>query len=37
MVGITPPELQEIKAASTAIVLARLAEHDPDLRTDPTR
>jgi suppressor of fused-like protein len=37
MVGITFSELQKMKASSTEGVLRRLAEQDPELRTDPAR
>jgi hypothetical protein len=37
MVGVTFSELQEMKASSTEAVLRRLAERDPQLRTDPAR
>ena len=37
LVGITPGELAEMQASSTAAVVARLAESNPLLITDPTR
>jgi suppressor of fused len=37
MVGVTFSELQEMRASSTEAVLRRLAERDPQLRTDPAR
>ncbi len=37
LVGITPDELAEMQASSTAAVLARLAGRNPVLITDPAR
>lgn len=37
VVGITDAELEEMKGTSTAQVLARLADHDPLLTTNPER
>ena len=37
LVGITPEELGEMQASSTAAVLDRLAEHNPLLITDASR
>jgi suppressor of fused-like protein len=37
LVGITPDELAEMQASSTAEVVGRLAESNPLLITDPTR
>jgi hypothetical protein len=37
LVGITPTELAEMQASSTAEVLGRLAESNPLLITDPAR
>jgi suppressor of fused len=37
LVGITPGELAEMQSSSTAAVVARLAESNPLLITDPTR
>jgi hypothetical protein len=37
MVGVTLSELREMKASSTDAVIRRLADQDPELRTDPAR
>ncbi|MGC4895416.1 suppressor of fused domain protein [Micromonospora sp. DT31] len=37
VVGITPEEMERMKATSTAEVLGELARHSPLLVTDPTR
>lgn len=37
LVGVTPEEVEEMKASSTADVLARLGQENPRLVTDPRR